>query len=65
LTDFAEANVNFFDAAILIFSPPPVHGAWRKGVAFSLVWGTSANSVGLTHNDLLFVVNDEVGVPQM
>jgi hypothetical protein len=39
LTDFAEANVSFFDAAIMIFSPLAVLGAWRKGVAFSLGLG--------------------------
>ena len=39
LTDFAEANMSFFDAAILIFSPLAVLGAGRKGVAFSLGLG--------------------------
>ncbi len=65
MTDLADANVSFFDAAILIFSPLSVLGAWRKGVAFSLVWGTSAHSAGLTRDDLLFVVNDGARVPQM
>src|SRR5208283_1672124 len=39
LTDFAEANVSFFYAAILIFPPLAVLRAGRKGVAFSLGLG--------------------------
>src|SRR5208283_4608687 len=36
LTDFAEANVSFFDAAILIFSPLPGLRPSRSGVVLTL-----------------------------
>ncbi len=65
MTDFAEANVSFFDAAILIFSPLAVLGVGRKGVAFSLGLGNIGSQRRPNRNDLLFVVNDRARVPQM